>query len=60
MIEDRKTMKSGNLTSEQAQALADLRAGKFQRCCSPGEWRVFWQDGEAVFEDLSKIHVASF
>jgi len=60
MIEDRETMKSGNLTPEQAQALADLKAGKFQRCGSPGEWRVFWQDGEAVFEDLSKIGVASF
>lgn len=59
MIEDWEAKKSGNLTPEQAQALADLKAGKFQRCCSPGEWRVFWRDGEAVFEDLSKIHVAS-
>lgn len=56
MIEDREAMKSGNLTPEQAQALEELRAGKFQRCCSPGQWRVFWQDGKAVFEDLSEIN----
>ncbi|CAB4157699.1 hypothetical protein UFOVP679_39 [uncultured Caudovirales phage] len=54
MIEDREAPKPDDMTPEQAQALADLKAGKFQRCCSPGEWRVFWQDGKAVFEDLSR------
>jgi len=40
-------------TLTQAEALAGLRAGRFQRYAVPGQWRVFWgDDGAPVLEIL--------
>lgn len=37
-----------------AQALADLKAGKFQRYAVPGKWRVFWDNGRAFLETFGE------
>ena len=37
------------------EALADVRAGRVQRVCAPGLWRV-WREGDATcFEHLPEV-----
>lgn len=33
------------------QAIADVKAHKFQRICSPGEWKV-WRKGGRVYMEI--------
>jgi len=37
-------------TMTPLQAFNALIAGKFQRYCVPGKWRVYWENGRARVE----------
>jgi|GEM_PF-2959701 len=36
------------------QAIADVEAGKAQRICVPGQWRV-WRDGDQVKHEIFQL-----
>ena len=41
------------MTADLLCAIQDVAAGRCQRICAPGQWRVWLEDGNVKFEVLS-------